>query len=292
MRVRLFSSGLLTVGLLCGGLSSEPAQAKKRAVAQTPTAPAPQAGEQTTRAVSELSGKFKWGMTSAEVMDIMEKDLRAKFEPTIRAESDPFRQDLIRKDMMDTVEKMRSSYVKFDGQKTGWDVSVVDREFGHKNSESMVTLWETNQRRFLFFWNDKLYKQYIALATERFQDKTFDEFSEIIQSRYGKAQISFAKMQTQDEMAVDFLEWPPAGDFVLRAYDNSKVFGNYCLSLLHRSTYQQVEQARAKNSPPRFQRATAIVDSVAQEGAPGDPNADIVDQVLGRRSTTTVPVKK
>jgi len=190
------------------------------------------------------------------------------------------------------IDKAKATLVKFDGQKSGWDVSVVDREFGQRNNESMVAMWEQSQRRFLFFWNDKLYKQYIALATERFQDKSFEEFSEIIQTRYGKAQINFAKQLTNDEMAVDFLEWPPAGDYVLRAYDNSKVFGNYCLALMQRSTYQEVEKARAKNSPPRHTRPTAVVDAVGQEGAPGDPNADIVDQVLGRKSTTTVPIKQ
>jgi len=282
----------VTVGFLCVGLlalSCPPGEAfgKKRAASAPAQA---QASEQTTRAIGELAGKFKWGMSPDEVMAILEREIRTKFEPRIREERDPFKQDAIRREMMDVVEKMRGSYIKFDGQKSGWDVSVVDREFGHKNDESMVTFWETNQRRFLFFWKDRLYKQYIALAVEKFKGKSFDEFSEIIQARYGKANINFAKMHTQDEMALDSLEWPPAGEFVLRAYDNTNVYGNFCLALMQRSVYQQVESERQKRSPQKhFQnRGTAIVDVVGQENTPTDPNEGIVDQLVGRKAQPSV----
>ncbi|MCS6912453.1 MAG: hypothetical protein RMK29_10945 [Myxococcales bacterium] len=275
------------LGLLLGlppGPEGTVAWARKRAGEPPPR----EATEQTTRAVSELSGKFKWGMSPAECMDIIEKDIRARFEPRIRAESDPFKQDVIRREMMDAIAQMRSSYIKFDGQHTGWDVSIVDREFGHKNDESMLVIWEANQRRFLFFWRDKLYKQYLALPAERFKGKTFEEFAEIMQERYGKAQINFAKMQTQDEMALDYLEWPPAGEYVLRAYDQSNFYGNFSLALLHKSVYPVVERERAIKSPPRGHRiTTSVIDIVAREDTPGDPNADIVDEVLGRQTLRT-----
>ena len=51
------------------------------------------------------------------------------------------------------MQKTRSSLVKFDGQKSGWDVSIVDKEFNQSNGESMIVMWEKDQRRFLFFWN-------------------------------------------------------------------------------------------------------------------------------------------
>ena len=35
--------------------------------------------------------------------------------------------------------------------------------------ESMLVLWEKDQRRFLFFWNEKLYKQFIAYNAEKVQ---------------------------------------------------------------------------------------------------------------------------
>jgi hypothetical protein len=106
---------------------------------------------------------------------------------------------------------MRNSYIKFNGQKTGWDVSIVDREFGHRNGESMLVIWEKDQKRFLFFWKERLYKQYIVYNAEKFKGMDFDTFVGVMEGRYGKASMSFAKKQTDDEMALDFYEWPAAG---------------------------------------------------------------------------------
>lgn len=282
MRLVSFLPWLLPLALVS---PATPALAKKRPGAVAPK----EAGEQTTRAIGELAGKFKWGMTPQEVIEGIEKDIRVRYEPRIRAESDPFKQDAIRRELMREVGEVRDSYIKFEGQKTGWDVSIIDREYGHKNGESMLVLQEqANQRRFFFFWNEKLYKQFIALNAERFKGKTFDEFSEIIQARYGKAQINFAKMQTQDEMALDSLEWPPSGDYVLRAYDQSSFYGNFCLALLQKSIYQGVEKDRERNSPNRQRRVKhSDIEQVSKEESPGDPNADIVDEVLGRQVMRT-----
>src|SRR5579862_8255397 len=104
MRLRSVLS-LLCAGLLPGlfhaslqGTSEGPiavAHAKKRPGVQVPQ----EAGEQTTRAVSELAGKFKWGMTPAEAMEVIEKDIRARYEVKVHGETDPFKQDTIRKEM-------------------------------------------------------------------------------------------------------------------------------------------------------------------------------------------------
>ena len=59
-----------------------------------------------------------------------------------------FDQDRVRKERQDAITQMRDSYIKFNGQKTGWDVSIVDREFGHRNNESMLVLWEKDLKRF------------------------------------------------------------------------------------------------------------------------------------------------
>ena len=40
------------------------------------------------RAISELAGKFKFGMTPEEAMTLMEKDINAKFQPKIEAEKE------------------------------------------------------------------------------------------------------------------------------------------------------------------------------------------------------------
>ena len=109
------------------------------------------------RAIGELAGKFKFGSTPEETMTLIEKDINTKFQPRIEAEREAADQDRVRKERQDAITQMRDSYIKFNGQKTGWDVSIVDREFGHRNGESMLVIWEKDQKRFLFFWKERLY---------------------------------------------------------------------------------------------------------------------------------------
>ena len=124
-----------------------PAIAKKPAA----TAKVQQASEQTQRAISELAGKFKWGMSPEEVTALVTADIEARFEDRVRKETNAFRQDAVRSEMGEQIKRFRESYIDFKGQKTGWDVSIVDHEYAHKNNEAMMVMWEKDQRRFLFF---------------------------------------------------------------------------------------------------------------------------------------------
>jgi hypothetical protein len=261
--------------------------AKKKRAAAPP--PPKEATAQTARAIGELSGKFKWGMSHEDAMKIVLDEIAGRYEERIRKESDPFRQDSVRKEMNEQLAKTKASYIKFDGQKTGWDVSIVDHEFAHKNDESMFVIWEKDQRRFLFFHDDHLWKQFIAFNAEHpaFQGKTFDDFADLIQKRYGPAAIVFKKLRTSDDQALDHLEWPPSGDYVMWAIDLTTFYGNYCLSLMQKSAMGEIERGRKENSPQRSSGA-GMVDAVLQRDKTThtvDSNADVVDEITGRSDT-------
>lgn len=297
MRVRTFVAMLGGALLVTAALPTSSFGAPPAKAAAKPAKPAAAAqeggGSDQSRAMGELGGKYKFGMSPQEVMDVIEKETRAKYEPKIQSEKDATSQDAVRKEMKDNIAQMKASYIRFNGQKTGWDVSLIDREFGHRNEESMLVMWEKDQRRFLFFWKEKLYKQFIAYNAEKFKGMDFETFASAMQQRYGKAQMSFAKKQTDDEMALDYYEWPPSGEFALRAYDQSGFYGNFCLGLLQKSIYPQVEKDRAHNSPPRVRHTNVrVVDTVMQGDSATDAHADVVDEVVGKRALPSVEQKR
>jgi hypothetical protein len=255
------------------------AEAKKGEAAHAPSA----------RAVSELAGKFKWGMSPDDCLKIVSAAIQTKYAELIKKEPDTIKQDSLRKEQQEEVDKVRKSAIKFDGRKSGWDVSIIDKEFMQGNSESMVVMWEKDQRRFLFFWNDKLYKQYIAFNAEHpvFAGKSFDDFAKIIQNRYGHAEMKFAQLRTKDDMTLDHLEWPAANDYQLWAIDQSGFYGNFCLKLQQPSVVSQLERIRNEKNPKRPQ-ANALIDSVTTpDQVQGDKNADIVDEITGRHGQRT-----
>ena len=280
--LRSFSFVLAALAVLT--LAASPSLAKKP-VAKKATAPK-EAAPQTARAISELAGKFKWDISPDDAMKIVSDEITARFDERIKKETSPASQDKILRERNDAMAKMKDSYVKFDGQKTGWDVSLVDHEFAHKNNESMFVIWEKDQRRFLFFHNDKLWKQFIAFNAENtiFKDKTFDDFADLIQKRYGPAAMTFRKQRTSDDQLLDHLEWPPSGDYLLWAIDLTTLYGNFCLSVMKKSEVADVEKGRAENSPRRG-GSNAVIESITKgDEVKSDVNADIVDEITGRAS--------
>ena len=239
------------------------------------------------RAVGELAGKFKWGMSPDDCIKLITAGIHAKYVELIKKEPDIYKQDQLRKDEGDEVQKVKDSYVKFDGVTPGtkeWGTSIVQSEFAPRNDESMMTLWEKDQRRFLFFWHDRLYKQYIAFNAEHpvFAGKSFDDFAKLIQNRYGPAEMKFTQMKTKADMKLDHLEWPASGDYQLFAIDQSEFYGNFCLVVFQPSTAKQVEQARTEhNTKPAH--GNAIIDAVTQSPKQtNDANENIVDQITGK----------
>jgi hypothetical protein len=239
------------------------------------------------RAVGELAGKFKWGMSPEEAIKTITEGIHAKYVDMIKKEPDIYKQDQLRKDEGDEVQKVKDSYVKFDGVGPGareWGTSIIQSEFAPRNDESMMTLWEKDQRRFLFFWHDKLYKQYIAFNAEHpvFAGKSFDDFAKLIQNRYGAAEMKFSQMKTKQDMKLDHLEWPASGDFQLYAIDQSEFYGNFCLVLFNPTVAKQVDAARTEhNTKPAH--GNALIDAVTQQPkASGDSNENIVDQITGK----------
>jgi hypothetical protein len=248
-------------------------------------------GAPNARAVSELAGKFKWGMSAADCFKVITDAIAVKYADLIKKEPDTIKQDALRREQEAEQEKVKQSKIVFDGQKSGWDTSIVDKEFTQRNGESMIVMWEKDQRRFLFFWNDKLYKQFIAFNAEHpvFAGKSFDDFANIIQNRYGQAEMKFSQLRTKDDMTLDHLEWPASGDYQLWAIDQSGFYGNYCLKLQQPSVVAQLQKARDAKAPKR-PNGNALIDAVtAPAQVAGDKNADIVDEITGKRAKSSPP---
>jgi len=235
--------------------------------------------------LGKIMGKYKWGMTPEDVVKIIADEANEKYSELVGKESDVYKQDQLRKQRDEEVEKFKSSLVKFEGTKTGWDTSIVDKEFVHKNDESMLVRWEKDQRRFLFFWNGKLYKQYIAFNAEHpaFKGKSFDDFANLIQARFGQAETKFGTMRTKDDVVVDHLEWPASQDISLWAIDQSSFYGNFCLKLTQASVVAALESARG-GKVQKQAKGNALIDAVTTPNDnKKDPNDDIVDQIVGKK---------
>jgi hypothetical protein len=266
------------------------AQKRKKVKAAPAAAKAPAVPSANEKAVSELMGAWKWGMTVDEVLAVLQKQRLDAKTPDLAKLADVYEQNRIRKAIKADVEGVRRTLVKFEGQRTGWDVSIIEGEFLHRNGESMMHMRETDaatgrdQQRFFFFHEGKLWKQFIAFNMEQYKGKTFDDFRNAMESRYGKGK-PITKVDREGKEKTVAVAWRASNTY-LRAIDLMQFYSNFCLAFSDASVEERMDVARqeraSKVPPPR-----AVVSDKAGDDPVHDPHADIIDRI-----TAEQPAKK
>jgi hypothetical protein len=285
MRARNLVASLFAI-LAALALSPAADGAKKKKPKAAPKEAAPP--KANTQALTQLMGKYKWGITVEETLEILEGQIADRYAEAIqKASADKYQQNKLRKEIKAEVDKVRKSLLPFEGQKTGWDVSTIEREFGHKNDESMLIYKEfddsgLDQQRFFFFVDGKLWKMFIAVNMDAFKDKTFDDFRAVMEARYGKAAVHTLPKASGGE-EVDYIYWRGNGAY-LRAIDLTRFYGTFCIAISDDSVEKTIYERRAMRNPPKPPTGT-VVDSVMADPANNqDPtlkeeNSDVVDRI-------------
>ena len=121
----------------------------------TPKGPAPVA---KAAEINEFKGEFKWGMTPQQVIEKLYAKIDASYKEKLeKVRTDPRETDKLRGQIKSEKDKVKRSLVKFEGQKGGWDVSIIDEEFVQNNGESMLVYKEPKSTRYFFFSGESLY---------------------------------------------------------------------------------------------------------------------------------------
>jgi hypothetical protein len=251
--------------------------------------PAPKANE---KAVSELLGPYRWGMTSEDVLGAIGKQLNERLAPDLVKITDVYEQTRMRRQVKEQVDQVRKTLIAFEGQKTGWDVSIIEGEFLHKNDESMMQYRETDpasgrqQDRFFFFQHGKLWKQFIAFDMTPYKGKTFNDFRGAMEARYGKG-TPIVKRGTDGQERVVAVTWRSGGTD-LRAVDLMQFYANFCLAFSDDAVERQMEAVRLARQPKAPPPRATVSDAKAEKI--NDPNADVIDRITaGQAAPANMP---
>ncbi len=279
--VRLATTFVIGLGLALGASTADAAKAKKKKkppakVVKKEEKVAPPNAEQK-KALAELMGSFKFGMSKDEVLTQLTKSIDERYADQIKSTNDVYTQDKLRKEKNKEVTRIKQSYTEFLGKKTGWDVSVIDSEFAHNTEESMLVYWETqggkNQRRFFFFHGGELWKMFIAIDTKSLADdqRNFAFFRGLMEARYGKG-------ATIEGRAV----WK-VPEFEVQAVDKMAFYGAFGLLIQNPSKMKAIAEIRAANAPAKKDKDQII--EVIKEKPDGekvnlDENKDAVDAII------------
>lgn len=258
-------------------------KATKKKVKKAPPkkAPAKLTAEQKKARV-ELLGSFKFGMTKNQVLTALSKQLDERYAELIKETEDVHKQDQLRREKKKEIARVKKSWVAFDGQKSGWDVSIIDEQFKHGTGESMLEYWENqggkNQRRFFFFQEGELYKMFIQIDTTQFEaeQQTFDFFSGIMKAKFG------ADVADPEVSHASY-----SGDVFVKALDKVRFYDAFVLVVLDPARARTVDAVR-KDRIHEVREENNILKSVTETGDHDTPdldaNKDAVKGVIGGKS--------
>ncbi|MEO6771875.1 MAG: hypothetical protein ABI467_02505 [Kofleriaceae bacterium] len=282
--MRLIKIALCTVLVGSTAFAGTPAKAhvkaktaKKAPPAKKKVGPPPMVSAEHKKALAEKFGGFKFGMTKDEVLGVLKKQIDERYEDKIKATTDIAEQDRYRKDKKSELSRVSSSYISFDAKTSPWDVSIVEGEFAHNTGESMMERWENeggkNQRRFFFFYDNKLWKMYISLDVSIIPEekRNFDTFKGVMEGQYGAGQVDAGT-----------ISWR-AGDFDVRAVDRLKDYGALGLAVEDPSVRKEVDAQREAHKPPAQQHNSiinAVIDKDNKDHPDMKSNDGAVDAVI------------
>ena len=267
---RLAACALLGVFALGSPLSGDAVAGKKKSKAK-PKAASTAAFKGDAKALGELMGPYKFGMTSKDILGILSKQIGDRYKEKIAATTDVYVQDKLRRDRQAELDRIKKSYVEFKGVKTGWDVSIIDDQFGHNSDESMMVHWENapetgrDQRRFFFFHDGRLYKMLIALNSSQLKNeqRTFDYFRGLMETRYGKGSVKMSKDADGVDRPVG-LDWRSKSHHV-SALDKLAFYGSFVLVVADPGQEQTLVSIRAQNAQKK-NKNTALQSVLEKDG--------------------------
>lgn len=235
--------------------------------------PIPESG-----AIVEQMEGLAWGMHYKAVLAHFEKKIREQYDPELKSANGAIEEDRIRSQMTRELNKLRSSYIEFSGQRTGYEGAVLEDEFTHNNGESLIE-WDAGKYvEYLFFFNGRYWKRLRTFRKDSFnQDITFETFVNTLTNRFGEG-----KRVTN-----------PAGEFVeiiwqndntyMSAKDKSNFYGVYCQYLVARVTQDNLAKLRTNSGMGDGSvdnKVSSMVTAVTS-GELSDNNASVIDSYTG-----------
>ncbi|MDC3957675.1 hypothetical protein [Polyangium jinanense] len=158
------------------------AQAKKKAAAPAMTGPAV-----TKKPIALEPASLKWGMTTKQVGEAIDKQLDEAYKPLYQKVSPGVNQRALDAQLLEEKNTFRRSKIEFGKLPTAVDNSPLRGEYSYLNKEWMLSMTRDGKTRYFFFIQDKLWKiiDEIKLAKGGPLGANFQESAVKLSTTYG-----------------------------------------------------------------------------------------------------------
>jgi hypothetical protein len=158
---------------------------------------------------------LRFGMTIDETVAFLKQRVENRYGVLIRDTMDVRDRDRLRREAIEEAERIGQEIVKFDGTRSGWNVSVVKDEFGQGFGEEMLHLREGKTHLYFFFTGGVFYKLVISADKDQRNDHMLT-----LANAYGAPEETVYADPVAKE-GVQAMTWE-AGDMTLRVEDRSR----------------------------------------------------------------------
>ncbi len=129
---------------------------------------------------------LEWGQSHEKVLAALEKIVMDDFRNATIGMTDLSRTDRIRKQYVDKVDRIKSSFMQLAGDATAsLEVSIVGTEFLRDNNEAVIVVRDDVATKYLFFVNNQLYKVAVAYDPSYIGGMAYDTFARATSDKYG-----------------------------------------------------------------------------------------------------------
>jgi hypothetical protein len=224
--------------------------------------------------IGEQMAGIPWGMHYKTVMRNFEKKIKDSYGEELKNVGGAIEEDHLRSQMLREITKLRKSYIKFDGSRTGFEQNFVSEEFVHNNEESMIVYDAEKYVDHLFFMNGRFWKRVWAFRKDKLGDLSFQDYYSTLVGRFGEG-----KEVMDDAGRLTKIRWMD-DDTYMASVDKSGFYGVYLLVFSARVTDDNLAQLRPAGSGDDKDEVSSMVDTVTS-GELSDHNTSVIDGYTG-----------
>lgn len=245
---------------------------KCREAAKKAAAPIPES--------DQISGQMEgipWGLHYQAAIANFEKRIRKSYEEQFKNASGAVEEDEVRTRMMREINKLKKSYLEFNGERTGYEGAVLDTEFTHNNGEAMIE-WDAGKFvEYLFFFNGRFWKRLRTFRKEALNIPDFESYIATLDKTFGEG-----KRYYNEKGELDEVRWQNK-DTYMTAKDKSSFYGVFCLYFTAKVTEDNLAKLRpnADRDDGRVKEEISGMVKAVTGGELADHDSSVVDAYTG-----------
>ena len=232
--------------------------------------------------LSDTLGDIEWGDSRDEVLQKLKRRMLDALKERPDLKHDRVKMQEARKRALDRHERIVESFERLEGNKTGYEVSVIAGEFTKNNGESLLRVNDKMAQRFYFFVDGALYKKVVAYKQSAIEGVDFRPFIKKVAAKYGRP--TEANSRTIDgEKQLHNVRWAD-GDTLLRVEDAREFFGTFKMVYSDRNTVESLRAAEGAfgGSEKSDQEVSARVQDLTDDSEPATGDEEnVVDSMIG-----------